>query len=305
MSLPSEPDTPVTGGSAWSPSDLAELAITSLDASGCLTPASAERLWLLMRRFGTFVECAHALQRASDVGPEHVQSFLEASTGDGLAPSVATMHLRRTAVRLLFREAVKHGAVARDPTTGIKLPPRSYLPFRPLTDDEIELGRSFARNSLIATREPAAWALSEAGARTAELPYLRACDVDLGAGVVCIAGGAKTAPRAGSFTSWGLIQIRRRIEELQGQDPEVPLICSDLGDRTRARANAYASVRASLVRAGFADEPGVCPNSIVAWRGASAMQAGASIEQVASMLGIRSLDAAAAFVGWKWAEGEP
>jgi hypothetical protein len=54
------------------------------------------------------------------------------------------------------------------------------------------------------------------------------------------------------------------------------------------------------VRAGLGDEPGVCPNSIVAWRGASASAAGASIQQVALLLGIRSLDATASFIGWEW-----
>jgi integrase len=305
MSLPSEPDVPAAGVRTWSPSELAELAIASLDASGHLTPASAERLWRLIRRFGTFVERAHGLQLASDISPKHVRSFLEASTGSGTAPSAATMHLRRTAVRLLFRQAAKHGAGMGDPTAGIELPPRSYLSFRPLADDEIELGRSFARNSLSATREPAAWALSEAGARTSELPGVRVCDVDLNLGVVRIAGGAKTAPRWGSLTAWGLVQLRRRIEHLEAQGPEVPLICAELGGRTRARANAYASVRASLVRAGLGDEPGVCPNSVVAWRGASAIRAGSSIEQVARMLGIRSLDRTASFIGWDWAEAEP
>ena len=139
MSLQSEPGTPEGGDRAWSPSELAELVIGSLDASGHLTPASAERLWRLMRRFGTFVERAHGLQRASEIGPEHVHSFLVASTGSGSAPSVATMHLRRTAIRLLFREAAKHSAVTDDPTARIELPARSYLSFRPLAD-EIELG---------------------------------------------------------------------------------------------------------------------------------------------------------------------
>jgi len=129
--------------------------------------------------------------------------------------------------------------------------------------------------------------------------------VDLGLGGVHTSGGAKTAPRWVSLTAWGLVQLRRRIEDLEAHGPEVPLICADRGGRTRARANAYASVRASLVRSGLGDEPGICPSSIVAWRGVSAMRAGASIEQVARMLGIRSLDRTASFIGWDWAEAEP
>ena len=300
MTLPIDPEEREQGRLAWSPSELAEFAIASFEVSGHLAPGSAERLFGLMRRFGAFAERAYGLTNASDITVEHARAFIEVSTGSGSVPSVATMHLRRTAIRLLFREAARHGAAKADPTKEIELPPRSYLSFRPLADDEIELGRSFSRNSLAATREPAAWALSEAGARTSELPYVHVGDVDLKAGVVHIDGGAKTSPRWGSLTEWGKVALRRRIEDVGTLGPQTPLICVDTSDRTRARANAYASVRASLVRAGLGDEPGVCPNSIVAWRGASAMAAGASIGQVARLLGIRSLDATASFIGWDW-----
>ena len=300
MTLPIDPDARETGAPVWSPCELAEFVIASLRAAGYLAPASAQRLFELMRRFGAFLERAHGVRGASDITPGHVRAFLEANTGSGGPPSVATMHLRRSAVRLLFREAVKLGAAGQDPTAEITLPPRSYLTFRALADDEIELGRSFARHRLSATREPAAWALSEAGVRSSELPYVRARDVDLDVGVVFIPGGAKAAGRWGGLTAWGRVQLARRLEDLGRQGPDAGLICADISDRTRARANAYAAVRAALVRAGLGDEPGVVPNSILAWRGVSAMGAGASIEQVARLLGFRSLDAAAAFIGWDW-----
>jgi hypothetical protein len=300
-SLPARPDAREHRDPAWSPSELAEFAIDRLAAGGDLSLASAERLFELVRRFGVFVERAYGLLRADQIEPEHAEAFVHARSNSGTLPSVASMHLRRTALRLAFREARRHGILDIDPSSAIVLPARAYTTFRPLTDDEIDLGRSFSRSSLRATREPAAWALSEAGARTAELPYIRRCDVDLDLGVVEIAGGTKTAARTGSLTSWGSVQLRCRIEDLPTRALDAPLICQDVSNRTRVRANAYASVRASLIRAGLGDEPGVCPNSVVAWRGASAMAAGATIDQVALMLGIRSLDAAAAFIGWTWA----
>lgn len=303
-SLPARPDGREHRDSAWSPRELTEFAIDRLAAGSDLSPASAERLFELIRRFGVFAERAYGLDRGQEIAPHHAEAFVHARSKSGSAPSVATMHLRRTALRLAFREARRHGILDVDPTSAITLPPRSHKTFRPLTDDEIELGRSFSRGSLRATREPAAWALSEAGARTSELPYVRIRDVDLGLGIVEIAASAKVAGRRASFTAWGTTQLRRRIQELDAGGPDTPLICQDLSNSNRARANAYASVHASLVRAGLRDEPGVCPNSIVAWRGASAMAAGASIDQVALTLGIRSLDATAAFIGWAWAGEE-
>jgi integrase len=300
----SVPRAPVLGepDAGWSltPSELAEVAIAGLEASSNLASASADRLFGLMRRFATFTQNAYAILLASGIRAEHVQAFVEARTASGGTPSVATMHLRRSAVRLLFREATGRGAISADVTSEIVLPPRSYLPFRALTDDEIALGRSFSRGSLSTTRDPAAWALSEAGARSSELPYIRVCDVDLDAERVFIVGGAKTSARWGDLTTWGLIQVRRRLEILQGSGHEAALVCADATNRTRARANAYEAVRASLVRAGLGDEPGVRPNSIVAWRGALAHRAGASIAEIAHMLGFRSLDATAAFIGWEW-----
>jgi hypothetical protein len=42
----------------------------------------------------------------------------------------------------------------------------------------------------------------------------------------------------------------------------------------------------------------------VAWRGAAALAEGSSIDEVARMLGIRSLDAAASFIAWDWRKEE-
>ena len=215
------------------------------------------------------------------------------------------MHVRRSAIRLLYRKAAEIGVVAVDPTTNLPLPPRSYLSLRPLTDDEVEVCRSFARSNLTATRMPAAWALCEATARCSELPYIRCCDVDLDRASVYIAGGAKTAPRRTLLTEWGLVQVRRRLSAVKRESVDAPLVGSDRGTRTSARASAYDAIRTAIERAGLGLEPDVRPNSLVAWRGATALAEGSSIDEVAQMLGIRSLDAAASFIGWDWRKEEP
>ncbi|MDP9222265.1 MAG: hypothetical protein M3P18_00125 [Actinomycetota bacterium] len=291
------------GGSSCSPHDLAELVVEDLRSGGYLAPASLERLSGLMRCFASFVERAYGLSSASDVATEHALAFLEASTHSGSCPSVATKHLRRSAIRLLYRRAALIGAALEDPTQDLGLPPRSYLSLRPLTDDEVEVCRSFTRSSLAATREPAAWALCEAGARCSELPYVRVRDVDIDGGKVFIAGGAKTAPRSSELTGWGRVHVGRRLSKLSREGSDVPVLSSNLSSRTMARASADDAIRATLQRAGLGREPDVRPNSLVAWRGASAMATGASIDEVARMLGIRSLDAAASFIGWRW-QGE-
>jgi hypothetical protein len=44
----------------------------------------------------------------------------------------------------------------------------------------------------------------------------------------------------------------------------------------------------------------VRPNSIPAWRGVKELANGASIDEVAVLLGMRSLDRAATFIGFDW-----
>lgn len=303
VSAPADKGAEVRGPLSVPTAELVEAVIASLEGGEDLAPASLERLSGLMRRFASFLERACGVRSLDELETDHLRRFLEAGTASGSAPAVATMHLRRSAIRLLFREAVRVGAIGADPTTNLPLPPRSSLSFRPLTDDEVELCRSFARGSLSSTREPAAWALCEASARCSELPYIRARDVDIDRRMTFIAGGAKTAPRWGELSEWGVVQVSRRLSALRREGPDVPVLSSNLRNRTSARASAYDAIRATLERAALGREPDVRPNSLVAWRGMSALASGASIDEVAQMLGIRSLDAAASFIGFHW-QGE-
>jgi hypothetical protein len=88
------------------------------------------------------------------------------------------MHLRRSALRIFFREAKAFSVVSVDLTTSVPLPPRSYRDLRPLTYREIERCRSFAERMKGETRYSMAWALAEATARVAELGSIRAKDLD-------------------------------------------------------------------------------------------------------------------------------
>src|SRR5437660_9794696 len=92
--------------------ELVEAIIANLDAEADLAPASLDRLSGLMRRFATYASRAHGIRSLDEVETDHLRRFLEAHTPSGSAPSIATMHLRRSAVRLLFREAAEGGAVS-------------------------------------------------------------------------------------------------------------------------------------------------------------------------------------------------
>jgi integrase/recombinase XerC len=143
-------------------------------------------------------------------------------------------------------------------------------------------------------RHPLAWALAEATARTTEIPQVAVDDVDLAEGVVRLPGSPRCVPRIVPLTGWGMVQIRRRVQTpgIGANEPLVPF-----RSRKVPRATAGMAV-IEVLRASGIVGPDVRPMSVVAWRGAEAYAQGASIEEVATLLGIRSLDVAAALIGF-------
>ena len=127
------------------------------------------------------------------------------------------MHWRRSAVRLLFRIWRDLGLAEGDPTLDLRLPRRSSLATRPLTADEVAMCRWASLATATETRLPAVWALAEAGATSGEIPFVRCVDVDAAAETVWLSGGTKTDARIVPLAEWGLAQVRRRIEILDGE----------------------------------------------------------------------------------------
>jgi integrase/recombinase XerC len=66
--------------------------------------------------------------------------------------------------------------------------------------------------------------------------------------------------------------------------------------------SANSTITQVLQRAGIADESDVRPSSVVAWAGVQVLESTGRIEDVAQALGLKSLDRAAAFIGWEWQE---
>jgi integrase len=275
-----------------------------------LSPQSAARLLELMVRFLRFVEQGWGPRDVRDIRPEHVRDFVFAPLGSPDGPreaSAATAHLRRSAVRLLFRLARLQGLVDGDPTLDLVLPRRSSAGLRALTDDEVALCRSSSQATLRETRQPAAWALAEATARTSEIPRVRIADLDLDTATVWIAGGAKTAPRHGTLTSWGVLALERRLHTLNvAAGSSTPVVYEGDVGAASAHASSCVAVTGVLRRAGLGLEPDVRPLSVAAWAGTKVFEQTGKIDSVARALGTRSLDRTAALIGWDWhTDAEP
>lgn len=257
-----------------------------------------ERTSSIVDRFLQFASTGFGLSCLAEITPEVARAFIHASTEANLGPSVSTMHWRRTALRLLFRSARRHGLVDGDPTLDLDLPPRSSLGTRPLTDDEVTLCRSVAQWSLMGSRRAAVWALGEATCRSSELPNITGDNVDLDSGLVWIGGGKATEPRQGQLSDWGLVQVRARIAELEA--PSLPLVYSGRSPGGAGQVSGASALVDVLTRAGLHHEPDVRPGSVAAWAGRRVLEETGRIDCAARALGVRSLDRAAVIIGWDW-----
>lgn len=250
-------------------------------------------------RFRLFCLRSYGLRLLEEVTPEIADAFVSALI-DGGAPSVATMHVRRSVLRFVFRQARDLGLASHDPCVDLILPPRSGLTARPLTDDEIGVCRSYSLTSLTNTRSPAAWALAESTARTAEIPHLRVRDIDFDTRRVWLHGSPRTLARWGPLSRWAATQLERRAKALSG--PNARLVYGASGSSESALAASCQAINETLTRAGVGREPDVRPISVAAWAGRRLLDETGRIDAVARLLGVRSLDRAARIVGWDWAD---
>lgn len=232
-------------------------------------------------------------------------AFIDAPSRTGEQPADATRHFRRVTLRALFRTGRQLRVIATDPTVDLTLPPRTSLTARPLTDDEVMLCRTSAfAVRACDLRRPAAWALAEATAATSEIPSLRRSDLLPFGDVpeaVSLPGTRRLRPRTVELTDWATTIIARRLDEL----PEAPdTLLAYVGHAPEGSVARHAAacglVAAVLKTCGLGGEPDIRPASVRHWRARRAFDRGSSIEMIASMLGHRRLDEAAAAIAHEW-----
>lgn len=272
-----------------------------LTATGAVTPLSLDRFSGLWARFQRYAERIHGIVLVAEVDGAVVREFLDTRTSTGGLPSVSTARARLTAVRLLYRVLRELRLADHDPTLDVRLEHRSYPSVRALTDQEVEACRWASLATLIATREPAVWALAEAGASTGEIGFVRTPDLDLVSARAWVSGGRKGAARWLPLDDWEATQLGRRARQV-GTD--APLAYAADGSYDSRRSSVTAVLTRILRRAGLGAVDGVEPRSVSAWVGRRVLDDTRRIEAVALRLGLRSLDLAADVIGWDWSSTE-
>jgi integrase/recombinase XerC len=266
---------------------------------GSVTDQSSARLLALIERLLEFLTVSHGVDNLDQTTPAMVLAFVQAPDTGGAAPSLSVMHLRRCAVRILFRIARQLGLATVDPTIDLDLPPRTASLLRPLTNAEATLCRAMSMNHLEATRLPAAWALAEAGIRSGEMAGATVSSLDLGNSRVWVGGCRSASARWVDLSRWGRQRLEHRLHDIP-DDPEQSLVnCADGSAQSRQAASCIA-VTHTLVAAGLSDDPGVRPLSVTGWAGRRVFDETGRVEDAARVLGMRSLDRTARLIGVYW-----
>jgi hypothetical protein len=286
---------------AVTPTAAVDRVIEALHDQGALAPETIRSWTYVMGLFGRFMESGYGIGNLNEVDSGLVRAFLEAPSPDGLVPNPSVQHLRRCAVRCLYKTARRLGLAQGDPTLDLELPEWTARRFRPLTDAEVGICRAVA----IASSRPLpviVWALCEATARTGELPALTYADLDLNVGRLWLGGTHSTAARRGQLTDWGLCQLTVNLNK--SLDPESPLTPATRRGTAISPSTAVSTVTGILTRAGLDRSMGVRPASVAAWVGRTVFDDTGRIDLVALRCGVRSLDAAARLISWDWCAGE-
>ncbi|MCU1690735.1 MAG: hypothetical protein JWN20_2663 [Jatrophihabitantaceae bacterium] len=254
----------------------------------------------------------HTLREADDAELARGWIHADIRTADGYGPpQLPTLHNRRAALRQLYRTARSIGLADGEPTLDLELPKREYNGLRVLLDEEVLACRSASSETPWETAQPAAWALAELGAPTAEIAAFRPCDLRDGQRVY-LHGGPHTRPRTLTASPWQWEQLTGRVNALRQHadfDPTRPLSYGGARDGRTDTSPVSAvgqRLRAVLDRAGLYKADGCTQRSITAWAGRRAYEEHQRIEDAANYLGLTSLDRAAQLIGHDWmSDSEP
>lgn len=267
--------------------------------------ATVARVGTVLHRFDRWC-AAVGIVDLEAVGAEDVERFVNAPLPAGGRPMPATVDGRRAALRVLFRTLRGQGCALPDPTIDVRVPSRTRVAARPLTDEEIALGRLVVttRSAAGGGYAAAAWALAEAGAMTSEIPRITVADLDdaTAPGWVRLPGTARHDPRRVELTGWGAAVLKARVHRLAiaGRAGSLAYKGRAVPGGAASQSAVCTALKAVLHEAGLGQEHGVRPVSIRHWAGRSRYDAGMALEQVACWLGARSLDTVAYDLAIDW-----
>ncbi len=293
---------------------LAEVAAAWAErrAAGGLTPRTEQ---LYVRHLETFARFATAsgVTSLADLTPGLCRAWVAApvsavSPGSraraGQPVAAQTRRGRQGALRAAARIWVDRGWV--DPAlvpADVITPDRSPGPIPPLTPSEVARLRVAGRLSTADTVSPAAVELALAGAAQADIAAALVADFDPRAATLRLAGRGQSRPRVVALEPAAVATLDQRVDALRRAAARkrvefdtgtAPLAMGQPLDRYQPQslAPAVAHTLHRALRAAGIDRAGVRAGSLQSYAANRRYALTGRVEDVADVLGLRSLDAA-------------
>ena len=217
-------------------------------------------------------------------------------------PALSVQHLRSCAVRAFYATARNLGWTSAHPAYVMREETATTRQGRPLLEVEYDACRAIA-STLRHTRLAAAIAVAGCGAGTADIGSMSVQDVDLSDGCLWLPGSRHTARRRVRIAGqWEFDVLSDRLADLarHGDSADGGLVVRRTGSDASRQAGASIALAEVLQSAQLRSDPNIKPASISRWAALAAFEATGDISTTAALLGTRSLDTAAAAIGWDW-----
>ncbi|MFD4336893.1 hypothetical protein ACFWPP_06765 [Streptomyces anulatus] len=238
-----------------------------------------DKFSLLLKRYTRYATLRGALV-LSEAGSGITEDFVNAQGrnrhGHISESAFSTRSVRRSVVRAAFRTLRELGLSDQDPTRDIVLP----------------------------VRHAAAAALALAGGHSGEIGHIVVADIDSPRSRVWMHGAPKYEPRWCRLDAWGRHVLAERAAHVTAQHPDTTTARLAVSSRPASdaalQARSCVALGDLLRRIGLSTDPHVNPASATARAAVEAFETTGHIEEAARRLGLRSLDRAAAIVGYGW-----
>jgi integrase len=274
---------------------------------GEMTPGTAARYQRVFAAFHRFTT-ASGRNNLREVDTHVCQAFVTAARRGGQPPATSTSRFRLTVVRDAYVALSLAGVATSDPTSGLRVAqtPQNHHTV-PLTPLEAHRLRSAGRISPRDHLRPALVELALAGASHFEAAATVIVDVNLDRGSVHLAG------RRSNLDSFAITTLSARIAACRrtarrlhrSWDPETVAVALTRPLHSYPLTSIAPGISSSLSRAmaaaGLA-RPGLRAASVREYAANRVYAVTGSVEAVAQVLGLPSLDAALGFIDRGWQE---
>ena len=276
-------------------------AVSEITTSGTCADRTVIQVRFMAGSLREFMEehgVTHTHQVTGELTMAWCLSPVRDSDGTAKDPSGTVVRFRYWTAKKLYTVAADLGArLDPDLAAGDPIPASAPdTPARLLTDTQLQQVCDHLDAVSPRSSEPLLFAFALAGASAADIPEVRARDVDVGAGTVRFVG---QNPRTCALDDWSVAAVARYLDAHPGISGDDRLCVKAETPKDRAVMSVTNRLCRVLKQAGLASRSGLCARSIRLTAARRVLES-SGLAAAARFLGAQSLDTTAKALNYLW-----